>query len=78
MLVFEDEVNELSCHDLYYVETVKEEPVPIEKLLEKVASALPDSISVTGVSISSDPELGLSGHSFQTTPCLFICRPVYG
>ncbi|MCS3179705.1 PepSY domain-containing protein [Candidatus Bacteroides intestinigallinarum] len=56
MLVFEDEVNELSCHDLYYVETVKEEPVPIEKLLEKVASALPDSISVTGVSISSDPE----------------------
>ena len=56
MLVFEDEVNELSCHDLYCVETVKEEPVPIEKLLEKVASALPDSISVTGVSISSDPE----------------------
>lgn len=56
MLVFEDEVNELSCHDLYYVETVKEEPVPIGKLLEKVASALPDSISVTGVSISSDPE----------------------
>lgn len=56
MLVFEDEVNELSCRDLYYVETVKEEPVSIEKLLEKVASALPDSISVTGVSISSDPE----------------------
>ncbi len=56
MLVFEDEVNELSCRDLCYVETVKEEPVSIGKLLEKVASALPDSISVTGVSISSDPE----------------------
>ena len=56
MLVFEDEVNELFCRDLYYVETVKEEPVSIGKLLEKVASALPDSISVTGVSISSDPE----------------------
>ena len=55
MLVFENEVNELTLHDLYYVETIKEESVPIEKLLEKVATTLPDSISVTGVSISSDP-----------------------
>ena len=55
ILVFENEVNELSFHDLYYVETIKEEPVSIEKLLEKVATTLPDSISVTGVSISSDP-----------------------
>lgn len=54
MLVFENEVNELSCHDLYYVKTIKEEPVPIDKLLEKVATTLPDSVSVTGVSISSD------------------------
>lgn len=55
MLVFENEVNELTFHELYYVETIKEESVPIEKLLEKVATTLPDSISVTGVSISSDP-----------------------
>lgn len=34
---------------------VKEEPIPIDKLLEKVAATLPDSVSVTGVSISSDP-----------------------
>lgn len=56
MLVFENEVNELTLHDLYYVETIKEESVPIDKLLEKVATTLPDSVSVTGVSISSDPE----------------------
>lgn len=55
MLVFENEVNELSRPALYYVETVKEEPIPIDKLLEKVAATLPDSVSVTGVSISSDP-----------------------
>lgn len=55
MLVFENEVNEWFRRDLYYVETVKESPLPMDKLLEKVATTLPDSVSVTGVSISSDP-----------------------
>lgn len=56
MLVFEDEVNELFRHELYYVETVGEVPLPIELLLEKVTATLPDSVSVTSVSISSDSE----------------------
>lgn len=56
MLVFENEVNELSRHDLYYVKAVGAEPLPIEQLLDKVAATLPDSISVTGVNISSVPE----------------------
>lgn len=60
MLVFENEVNELSRRDLYYVETVGEVPLPIEQLLEKVTATLPDSVSVTGVSISSD-----SGRAYQ-------------
>lgn len=55
MLVFENEVNEWFRRDLYYVETVKESPLPMDKLLEKVATTFPDSVSVTGVSISSDP-----------------------
>ena len=55
MLVFENEVNEWFRRDLYYVETVKESPLSMDKLLEKVATTLPDSVSVTGVSISSDP-----------------------
>ena len=50
MLVFENEVNEWFRRDLYYVETVKESPLPMDKLLEKVATTLPDSVSVTGVS----------------------------
>ena len=60
MLVFENEVNELSRRDLYYVETVGEVSLPIEQLLEKVTATLPDSVSVTGVSISSD-----SGRAYQ-------------
>jgi uncharacterized iron-regulated membrane protein len=48
MLVFENEVNEWFRRDLYYVETVKESPLPMDKLLEKVATTLPDSVSVTG------------------------------
>ena len=62
MLVFENEVNEWSRPDLYYVETVKESPLSMDKLLEKVAMALPDSVSVTGVSISSDP-----GRAYQVS-----------
>lgn len=67
MLVFENEVNEWFRRDLYYVETVKESPLPMDKLLEKVATTLPDSVSVTGVSISSDP-----GRAYQVSlskPC---------
>lgn len=62
ILVFENEVNEWFRRDLYYVETVKESPLPMDKLLEKVATTLPDSVSVTGVSISSDP-----GRAYQVS-----------
>ena len=62
MLVFENEVNEWFRRDLYYVETVKESPLPMDKVLEKVAMTLPDSVSVTGVSISSDP-----GRAYQVS-----------
>lgn len=62
MLVFENEANEWFRRVLYYVETVKESPLPMDKLLEKVATTLPDSVSVTGVSISSDP-----GRAYQVS-----------
>ena len=62
MLVFENEANEWFRRDLYYVETVKGPPLPMDKLLEKVATTLPDSVSVTGVSISSDP-----GRAYQVS-----------
>ena len=62
MLVFENEENEWFRRDLYYVETVKGSPLPMDKLLEKVATTLPDSVAVTGVSISSDP-----GRAYQVS-----------
>lgn len=56
MLVFENEVNELCYPDIYFVKKVEGSPLPIEQLLEEVAATLHDSVTVTGVSISSDPE----------------------
>lgn len=56
MLVFENEVNELTRPELYRVTKSDTEPLSIEQLMEKVAATLPDSVSVTGVTISSDPQ----------------------
>ena len=56
MLVFETEVMELCHRDLYYVEKVGPAPLPMGKVVEKVAATLPDSVSVTGVTASSAPE----------------------
>lgn len=56
MLVFEKEITELCRHDLYYVKEVKEKPLPLDSLMKSVAATLPDSVSVTGVTISSEPE----------------------
>ncbi len=56
MLVFETEVMELCRRDLYYVEKVGPAPLPMDKVAEKVSATLPDSVSVTGITASSDPE----------------------
>lgn len=56
MLVFENEMNELMRPELYFVKKAEATPLPVDQLLEKVTATLPDSVSVSGVSISSDPE----------------------
>lgn len=55
-LVFEKEVMELCHRELYFVKKVEAAPLPMKQLMTKVAATLPDSVSVTGVNISSDPE----------------------
>lgn len=55
-LVFEKEIMEWCRPDLYYVKKVEAAPLPMDSLLTKVTAALPDSVAVTGVSVSSDPE----------------------
>lgn len=56
MLVFEKEITELCRHDLYFVKEVGEEALPLDQLMEAVGATLPDSVTVTGVTISPDPE----------------------
>lgn len=56
MLVFENEVKELTRPELYRVTKTESEPLPVGQLLQKVAATLPDSVSVTGVTISSNPQ----------------------
>lgn len=54
-LVFEQEIMRLIRPERYYVQTIGETKLPVDQLAGIVARSLPDSVSVTGVSISSDP-----------------------
>ena len=76
-LVFEDEVMELCRRDLYYVEKVSGDPLPVEYLIEKVSETLPDGVAVTGISISSRCGTYLSGQSVETAAGIRLCRPIY-
>ena len=54
MMVFEKEITELCRPDLYFVQEVKENPLPIGRLMRMVSATLPDSVTVTGVTVSPD------------------------
>ena len=56
MLVYEKEITEWCRPDLYFVQTVKELPLPMEELMEAVAATLPEGTSITGVTISPDAQ----------------------
>ena len=56
MLVYEKEITEWCRPDLYFVQTVKEVPLPMEELMETVAATLPEGTSITGVTISPDSQ----------------------
>ena len=56
MLVYEKEITEWCRPDLYFVQTVKELPLPMEELMEAVAATLPEGTSITGVTISPDSQ----------------------
>ena len=56
MLVYEKEITEWCRPDLYFVQTVKEVPLPMEELMEAVAATLPEGTSITGGTISPDSQ----------------------
>ncbi len=55
MLIFEPEITRSIQKDVYYVTPTSEAPIPMDQLLESVKATLPDSVSVTGVTVFSDP-----------------------
>lgn len=55
MLVFEDEITRLCRHDLYYVDGTGTKALPAGRLMAEVSRTLPDSVSVTGMTVFSDP-----------------------
>lgn len=56
MLIFEPEITRSVNRDIYYVASDGEQPLPIGELMENVKATLPDSVSITGVTIFSDPQ----------------------
>lgn len=54
-LVFEKEITEFFNRDLYYVDRVEGKAWSMDRLANKVAESLPDSVSVTGITAFSDP-----------------------
>ncbi|MGN0231434.1 MAG: PepSY-associated TM helix domain-containing protein [Muribaculaceae bacterium] len=55
-MVFEKEITEWWQSDLYKVAEVKEQPLPLDSLMRIAEAALPDSIEITSVTVSSNPE----------------------
>lgn len=56
MLIFEPEITRSIKSDVYYVGSSDSEPLPMEELLETVKATLPDSVSITGVTVFADRE----------------------
>ena len=54
MLIFEPEITRTFKSDVYYVNEVKGSTLPMEELMETVKTTLPDSVTITGVTVFSD------------------------
>lgn len=56
MLIFEPEITQAVRSDVYRVQAVGEQPLPMEELMQTVKAALPDSVSVTGVTVFNEKD----------------------
>lgn len=54
MLIFEPEITRAVKSDVYYVAEVKDSALPMGALMEPVKAVLPDSVSITGVTVFPD------------------------
>ena len=56
MLIFEPEITRSVKRDVYYVSSSESEPLPLGVLMETVKATLPDSVSITGVTVYADKD----------------------
>lgn len=56
MLVFEPEITRYMKSEIYYVASSQGEPLPMEELMETAKASLPDSVSITGVTVFDDKD----------------------
>lgn len=56
LMVYEKEITECWKTDLYRVKEVKASPIPLDSLMRLAEAALPDSVEITGVTVSSNAE----------------------
>ncbi len=54
MLIFEPEVTRAVKRDVYYVASSDTAPLPMAELMETVKATLPDSVSISGVTVFKD------------------------
>lgn len=54
MLIFEPEITRSAQSNVYYTTEIKDNPLPMEELMETVKASLPDSVSITGVTVFAD------------------------
>ena len=54
MLIFEPEITRAVKSDVYYVAETKQQALPIGELMENVKATLPDSVTITGVTVFAD------------------------
>lgn len=56
MLVFEPEITRAVKSDVYYVADAAGTPLPMGEVMESVKATLPDSVSITGVTVFADKD----------------------
>lgn len=56
MLVFEPEITRSIRSEVYYAASSSGNPLPMDELMEKVQATLPDSVSITGVTVFADKD----------------------
>ena len=56
LLVFEPDITRIIRSEVYYATSSEGKPLPMDVLMEKVKATLPDSVSITGITVFADKD----------------------